>query len=183
MPTAQLHRIISQTAAGLAFVHEKGWVHRDIKPENILVNKSGETRIIDFALAMRPFGALRKLLGSKAPRQGTPSYMAPEQIRCEPPTPSADVYSLGITCYELTCGRPPFRANSTTELLNKHLSDRPLPLTAHNKAITPEFNDLVLSMLQKRTTDRLADLQEFLSRFRRIRIFKDDPEPAADRGF
>jgi serine/threonine protein kinase len=183
MPTTQLHRIISQAAAGLAFVHEKGWVHRDIKPENILVNKSGETRIIDFALAMRPFGALRKLLGSKAPRQGTPSYMAPEQIRCEPPTPSADVYSLGITCYELTCGRPPFRANSTTELLNKHLSDRPLPLTAHNKAITPEFNDLVLSMLQKRTTDRLADLQEFLSRFRRIRIFKDDPDPAADRGF
>jgi len=183
LPTSQLHRIISQTAAGLAFVHEKGWVHRDIKPENILVNKSGETRIIDFALAMRPFGALRKMLGSKAPRQGTPSYMAPEQIRCEPPTPSADIYSLGITCYELTCGRPPFRANSTTELLKKHLNDRPLPLTAHNKSITTEFNDLIMSMLQKRTTDRLADLQEFLSRFRRIRIFKDDPEPAADRGF
>ncbi|SIO67712.1 hypothetical protein SAMN05444166_8428 [Singulisphaera sp. GP187] len=183
MPTAQLHRIITQAATGLLFFHEKGWVHRDIKPENILVNKSGETRVIDYALALKPFGALRKMLGSKPPRQGTPSYMAPEQIRCEPPTPSADIYSFGVTCYEITCGRPPFRANSTSELLNKHLSDRPLPLTAHNKLVTPEFNDLVLSMLQKRTTDRLADLEEFLSRFRRTRIFLDDPAPAANGGF
>jgi serine/threonine protein kinase len=183
MPTAQLHRIISQAATGLAYVHEKGWVHRDIKPENILVNKTGETRLIDFALAMRPFNALKKLLGSKAPRQGTPSYMAPEQIRCEPPTPSADIYSFGITCYELACGRPPFRANSTSELLNKHLSERPLPLTSHNKSVSPEFNDLVVQMLQKAPAARLPDFQEFLARFRRIRIFKDDPDPMGDREF
>jgi serine/threonine protein kinase len=183
MPVAQLHRIITQAASGLAYVHEKNWVHRDIKPENILVNKSGETRVIDFALAMRPFGALRKLFGSKAPRQGTPSYMSPEQILCEPPTLSADIYSFGITCYELACGRPPFRANSTTELLKKHLGERPLPLTSHNKSITPEFNDLVIQMLQKKPADRLPDLQEFLARFRRVRIFKDDPDPSAsDRG-
>ncbi len=124
MPTTQLHRIITQAATGLLYFHQKGWVHRDIKPENILVNKSGETRVIDYALALKPFGALRKIIGSKPPRQGTPSYMAPEQIRCEPPTPSADISSFGITCYEITCGRPPFRANSTSELLNKHLSER-----------------------------------------------------------
>jgi serine/threonine protein kinase len=183
MPLAQLHRIISQAAAGLSYVHQKGWVHRDIKPENILVNKSGETRLIDFALAMRPFNALKKLLGSKAPRQGTPSYMAPEQIRCEPPTPSADIYSFGITCYELACGRPPFRANSTSELLNKHLSERPLPLTSHNKSVTPEFNDLVVQMLQKSPAARVPDFQEFLARFRRIKIYKDDPNPTGEPEF
>ncbi|WP_422925932.1 serine/threonine protein kinase [Singulisphaera sp. PoT] len=181
MPKRQLHRIISQTAAGLAFMHDKNWIHRDVKPENILVNKSGEVRVIDYALAMKPFSGLKKLLGSKAPRQGTASYMSPEQIRCMSPTPASDIYSFGITCYELACGRPPFRANSTAELLRKHLHERPIPLVNHNKSITNEYNDLVLNMLSKRPEDRCESLQEFLSRFGRIRIFKDDPDPQADR--
>jgi serine/threonine protein kinase len=181
MPVAQLHRIITQAASGLFYLHEKGWIHRDIKPENILANKSGEVRVIDFALAMQPFSGLKKLLKSKAPRQGTPSYMSPEQIRCESPAPSCDIYSFGITCYELACGRPPFRANSTSELLHKHLTERPLPLTAHNKSITPEYSDLIVKMIQKRPVDRVPNFQEFLSRFGRTRIFKDDPDPAAGR--
>jgi serine/threonine protein kinase len=184
MPTAQLHRIITQAARALHYMHENGWIHRDIKPENILVNKTGEVRVIDLALAMKPFSGLKKLLGGKAPRQGTASYISPEQIRCGSPAPPADIYSYGITCYELACGRPPFRANSTSELLRKHLNERPIPLTAHNKAITPEFNDLVIQMLQKNPADRLSSFADFLGRFGRIRIFKDDPDPAAEqRGY
>lgn len=182
MPVAQLHRILTQAASALDYFHSLGWIHRDIKPENILVNRSGEVRVIDYALAMKPFSGLKKLFGGKAPRQGTPSYMSPEQIRCEPPAIACDIYSFGITCYELACGRPPFRANSTSELLRKHLNERPLPLTAHNKAITPEFNELIVSMLQKRPADRPASFQDFLSRFGRIRIYQTDPSPQADRG-
>jgi serine/threonine protein kinase len=177
MPVRQLHRIIEQAASALAHMHEKGWIHRDVKPENILVNKAGEVRVIDYALAMRPFSALKKLLRGKAPRQGTPSYMSPEQIRCEPPTPSADIYSFGITCYELTCGRPPFRGNSQSELLHKHLGERPIPLNAYRKDITPEFSDLIMRMIQKKPADRPADLREFLNQFARVRIYKDDPPP------
>ena len=174
MPKTQLHRIMEQAAMGLAYMHDKGWTHRDVKPENILANHSGEARVIDYALAMRPFSVFRKLFGGKLRRQGTPSYIAPEQIRCEPPTPLADIYSLGITCYELACGRPPFRANSLQELLTKHLQERPLPLTVHNKLVTQEFSDLILKMIMKRPADRLASLEEFLSRFQSVRIFQDD---------
>jgi serine/threonine protein kinase len=181
MPVRQLHRIIEQSARGLGFLHDKGWIHRDVKPGNILVNKSGEVRVIDFAIAMHPFSPIQKLFGAKAPRQGTKTYMSPEQIRCESPSPAADIYSFGITCYELTCGRPPFRGNSDTELLKKHLNDRPTPLTAHNKTITPEFNDLVLRMLSKRPADRPASMDEFLSQFQRIRIYQDDPDPMSER--
>ena len=120
-----------------------------------------------------------KLFSGKVPREGTRTYISPEQIRCEPPAPSSDIYSLGITCYELACGRPPFRANSSQELLEKHLSEKPLPLTSHNKRVTPEFNDLVMKMIQKRPADRFSSLDEFLSRFRPVRIFKDDPDPMA----
>jgi serine/threonine protein kinase len=181
MPVTQLHRIMEQAASALGYMHDKGWVHRDIKPENILVNKSGEVRLIDYALAMRPYSSLKLLFKKKSPVQGTPSYMSPEQIRGEPPTPAADIYSLGITCYELACGRPPFRGDSQNELLNKHIKDRPTPLVVYNKAITPEFNDLILTMLSKKPADRPSSLHEFLSKFARIRIYKDDPDPSSGR--
>jgi serine/threonine protein kinase len=182
MPKAQLHRIIEQAASALGYMHEKGWVHRDVKPENVLFNKSGEVRLIDYALARRITSGLRKMFGGKTPRQGTRTYIAPEQIRCEPTAPAADIYSFGITCYELVCGRPPFRANSSQELLEKHLNERPIPLLTHNKRVTPEFNDLVLKMIQKRPADRFESVDEFLSRFRPIRIFEGDPDPMAGRG-
>jgi serine/threonine protein kinase len=181
MPKKQLHRIIEQAASALAYMNDRGWVHRDVKPENILYNRSGEVRVIDYALARRMAVGFLKMFEGKIPRQGTKTYMAPEQIRCESPAPTVDIYSFGITCYELACGRPPFRANSSQELLEKHLNERPLPLTNHNKLVTPEFNDLIMKMIQKRPADRYASFHEFLSRFRAVRIFQDDPDPLAER--
>jgi len=181
MPVDQLHRILEQAAAALHYMHEKKWVHRDVKPENILINKSGDVRVIDYALAMRPFSIFKLMVGGKAPRQGTPSYMAPEQIRCESPNPKADIYSFGVTCYEIACGRPPFRANSTNDLLNKHLTERPAPPSTYHPEITPEFSDLVLKMIQKKPADRLASLEDFRLAFSRIRIYKNDPDPMASR--
>jgi eukaryotic-like serine/threonine-protein kinase len=183
MPKAQLHRILEQGASALQYMHEQGWVHRDVKPENILTNKSGEVRVIDYALALKPFSIFKKMMGGKPPRQGTASYMAPEQIRCLPPTPSADIYSYGITCYEIACGRPPFRANSKNELLQKHISERPIPPSMHNPAITPEFSDLVLKMIQKKPEDRFPNLEEFRLAFSRVRIYKDDPDPSRSREY
>ena len=181
MPKKQLHRIVEQVASALAYMHDTGWVHRDVKPENILFNRSAEVRLIDYALTRKVASGFRKMFGGKVPRQGTKTYIAPEQIRCELPAPSVDIYSFGITCYELACGRPPFRANSSQELLTKHLNERPLPLTTHNPKVTPEFNDLVLKMIQQRPADRFSSLHEFLSRFRPVRILQDDPDPMAER--
>jgi eukaryotic-like serine/threonine-protein kinase len=180
LPKGRAHFVLEQAAAGLSYLHEQGWAHRDIKPENILVNKGGEARVIDYALAKRIPAGLGKLLAGlagKPPREGTLSYLAPEVILREPPSALADIYSFGITCYELACGRQPFRANSPSELMTKHLKERPSPPTVHNKAITPEFSDLVMKMIQKRPADRLPSLLDFLSRFARIRIYQDDPNP------
>ena len=179
MPVTQFHKILEQVANALTYMHESGWVHRDVKPENVLVNRSGEARLIDYALTRRKVKGLARLFRRRGPIQGTRSYMSPQQIRAEFPLPSDDVYSFGVTCYELACGRPPFRANSENELLNKHLKERPVPLTAHNKAVTPEFNDLVMSMLKKKPEERLPDLREFMGRFRGVRIYATDPDPTS----
>ncbi len=177
----RMHWVITQSANALAYMHDKGWVHRDVKPENILVNKSGEVRVIDYALAKRVPTGLGKLFGGKPPREGTRSYIPPEQILRQPPMPANDVYSFGITCYELACGRQPFRANSPQELLEKHVKERPAPLDSVNKSVTPEFADLVGRMLAKKPADRPEGFRDFLSKFARIRIYKDDPDPQADR--
>ena len=176
-----MHKIITQAATGLAYMNDLGWIHRDIKPENIMCNKTGEVRVIDYTLTRRPISGLGKLLGLKVPRQGTKSYMSPEQIRCESPAPTADVYSFGITCYEMACGRQPFRANSDNELLNKHIREVPNSPIAYNKEVTKEFAELVLLMIRKKPADRPQDLHEFLSRFSRVRIFNSDPPPSSSR--
>lgn len=177
----RLHKIISLSATGLAYIHEKGYVHRDIKPENIIINKTNEVRVIDYALALKIPTGLSKMFAKKPLRQGTHSYMSPEQIRCLPPAITADIYSFGITCYELACGRQPFRANSANELLNKHISDQPSPPTSYNKEITPEFSDLVMRMIKKKPTERPENLREFLAKFARVRVFTTDPMPGYDQ--
>ncbi len=174
---SKLHRIITQTTSALAYIHDHGWVHRDIKPENVLVNRTAEVRLIDYALAKKIPAGLGKLLGGKPPCEGTHSYMSPEQIRRMSPAVTSDIYSLGITCYELACGRQPFRANSPGELLNKHIREQPMPPSTYDREVTQEYSDLILQMIRKKPADRPQNLHEFLSRFQRVRIFRNDPDP------
>jgi eukaryotic-like serine/threonine-protein kinase len=180
LPKGKSHTVMKQTAEALAYLHEKGWAHRDVKPENILVNRSGEVRLIDFALTKRIPSGLGKYLSGKPPREGTYSYLSPDVIRRMPPSAQADIYSFGVTCYELATGRQPFRADSPMDLLRKHLQERPIPPTSYNKMITPEFSDLVLKMLEKTPAKRLQNLREFSSIMSRIKVYSDDPSSTVD---
>jgi serine/threonine protein kinase len=177
----KLHSILTQAANGLAYMHDQGWIHRDVKPENVMANKTGEVRVIDYTITRRPVIGLGALFKKKMKaRQGTASYMSPEQISLATPTVAADVYCFGCTCYELACGRPPVRANSTSELLGKHMREKPAPPTVYNKDVTPEFSELVLQTLHKDPAARPSDLRDFLARFSRIRVYNDDAPPARE---
>jgi serine/threonine protein kinase len=164
--------IVEQASTALAFMHSKGWVHRDVKPDNILVNASVDLRVIDFALTQR--------IGKKHRAQGTRSYMSPEQIRGEALDARADLYSFGITLYELLCGRPPFRAASAEQLLIKQINELPASPQAYNPEVSNEMAELILAMLAKKKQDRPADCNEFLIRFRKVRIFKQAPPKKKD---
>jgi eukaryotic-like serine/threonine-protein kinase len=179
------HSIFKQAATGLAYMNASGWVHRDVKPNNLLVNESGQLRIIDFALALRMQkpSFFTKLFGPRGKSKGTRSYMSPEQIRNLTLDQRADIYSFGATAYELVTQRVPFRAATEQELLQKHIIEKPTAPQAHNPDVTDEFSALVLRMLAKKREDRPRDFHEILMALKNMRIFKSDPPVKRDEGF
>ena len=175
------HKIISEAAAGMHYLHQQGWVHRDIKPDNFLVNENGEVNLIDFALASRIRTGLSKLFGGRTKVQGTRSYMAPEQIRGKALDARTDIYSFGCMLYELVSGKLPFTGISPEDLLRKHLH-APIPMLAGaNKNVTPDFSDLVAMMMAKDPSQRPDSVEDFLRHYRSIRLFRSTPKPPPDQ--
>src|SRR4029450_8480147 len=95
--------IALRLCAGLAAAHAKGMLHRDLKPANIMIDSFGEVRIMDFGL-----GASSDQLGGTQVTEGTPYYMAPEQLAGEKVSAQSDIYALGLVFYEMLSGKPPF---------------------------------------------------------------------------
>ncbi len=112
--------ILIDMAMALEHLHEKGFIHLDFKPENVLVTLTGDIRLVDFDLAQP-----RPKKPTKMPSNaGTPAYMAPEQIRREPLDQRADIFSFGVTAYELLTFRKPFSGETSEAVLRKQLDEK-----------------------------------------------------------
>jgi serine/threonine protein kinase len=148
----------------------------------MLVNAAGQLKMIDFAISRRIKSGLAKLFYRQRKAQGTPSYMAPEQIRKQALDGRADIYGLGATFYELMTSRPPLRGNTIPDLLNKQLVEKPLTPQAHNKDITDDFAALVLRMLAKKKEERPPTCHDVLIAMRKMKVFKSDPDPVEEAG-
>ena len=168
--------VLTNAAAGLAHMHDQGWVHRDIKPDNYLINDENEVRLIDFTIAAKTTGAIGKLLGGKTKVQGTYSYMGPEQIRGQGVDPRDDIYSFGCLAHEVLAGKLPFTANSPPELLQRHLKQKPPSLTVVDKNIHPDFAAFVARMMAKRREDRPQSMKEVMVKIKSEPIFYTQPE-------
>lgn len=160
----------------LMYLHEKGWVHRDLKPENILLNRAGEAKLVDFSLAMKYSQGVGKMLGfgSRKVIQGTRTYIAPETILRKPASPQTDIYSLGVTFFEILTGKTPFQGFTPQDLLQKHLAYPPPLASAINPNLTPEVDQLLIAMLAKKPKDRPQSMQEVFGEVRRIKLFLKD---------
>lgn len=109
-----------QMCAGLQAAHDKGVLHRDLKPANVMVDDDGDAKILDFGLA----GMAAGISGMEV-KAGTPTYMAPEQLRGDGVTVQSDVYGLGLLMYELFTGKKAWEAESIPELMHLHRSTIP----------------------------------------------------------
>jgi len=168
-------KILKQSATALAYMNSSGWVHCDVKADNILVNSLGELRMIDFAISKKmPTGIARWFHRRKKP-QGTPSFMSPEQIRDEILDGRADIYSWGAAMYEILTGRPPFRATTQNELLQKHYFAKPDSPIVYNADLTDDIATLLIKCLAKKKEDRFSTFHDILIKLRDIRIYKVKP--------
>ncbi|MDA1016562.1 MAG: protein kinase [Planctomycetota bacterium] len=171
----RIRKLVEGICQSLGYMHEKGWVHRDIKPDNILMSKSSELRLIDFSLSSKAVSGLSKLFGGKLKTiQGTRTYIAPETIRKQQPTFQTDMYSLGVTLYEILTGQPPFTGTSPNDLLKKHLAAKPVPPSASNPNVSAGMDQFIAHLLAKKPTDRPKDMNEVFVEFRSVKPFKED---------
>src|SRR5438552_3901936 len=112
-------QILIDMSLALEHVHENGFMHLDFKPENVLVTRNGGVRLVDFDLA-QPIPEKPKKMSKKNP--GTPAYMAPEQLLGQPISNRADIFSFGVTAYELLTNQKPFPGETPAQILQKQLN-------------------------------------------------------------
>ena len=162
LPLAVLRDVFIQMLAGLGYAHREGVIHRDVKPANILVRDDLLVKVADFGIAMAQAESRLTDVGVVL---GSPCYMAPEQIQGQEPSPSTDIYSAGISLYEMICGYTPFEPPGTRqtayELLQKHLRVIPPTPSSLGIAIPATLEDVVLCALAKTANARFPDCAAF----------------------
>jgi serine/threonine protein kinase/Flp pilus assembly protein TadD len=149
-----------QAAEALDHAHQLGIVHRDIKPANLLLDGRGNVWVTDFGLAHMQHGEASLTLSGQA--VGTPRYMSPEQASAKrvPIDHRTDVYSLGVTLYELLTLRPAFASEDRQELLREIALEDPTRPRRFERAIPAELEIIILKAMEKRPQDRYATAQE-----------------------
>jgi serine/threonine protein kinase/WD40 repeat protein len=158
-------RLCLQAAEGLAYAHARGIVHRDIKPTNLLLDPDSIVWITDFGLAFRPDDPGMTADGAVL---GTPRYMSPEQARAEKTDTRTDVYSLGVTLYELLTGHPAFFADSVVGTIQLVLTHTPPPPRSLNRKIPRDLETVVLKAMAKAPADRYASGRELADDLKRF---------------
>ncbi|HEX6884765.1 MAG TPA: protein kinase [Planctomycetota bacterium] len=168
-PAAWAAEHLALLARAVEFAHRSGVVHRDLKPSNVLLARDGTPKIADFGLARRLGEGSTTATGGAL---GTPSYMAPEQVRglAQASGPAVDVYALGAILYEMLTGRPPFRSDSALATQVQVLTADPVPPARLVARVPRDLETICLQCLHKDPARRYATataLAEDLARFRR----------------
>ena len=151
LPSDKAVEIARGLCAGLAAAHDKGILHRDLKPGNVMIDGRGQVLLTDFGLA----GIANEIERDEV-RNGTPLYMAPEQLAGQEVTARSDIYSLGLLLYELFTGRRPFEAATLGELVRVRSSTRPLTPTTLVHDLDPAVERVILRCLESEPASRPA---------------------------
>ncbi len=139
--------ICSQILDALSYAHTHGIIHRDVKPQNVIVTNRGKAKLADFGIAREVTASTVTFSGKNV--IGSVHYISPEQAKGLPATVESDIYSAGISLYEMLTGTVPFIGDTTGATALRHLSATPEPPRERNPSIPPALNDIVLRAIEK----------------------------------
>lgn len=155
-----VRRIMSCCLSALQHCHDLAVVHRDIKPSNILIRTDGEVRLTDFGIAKARKNTSKTGEGLTL---GSTDYMSPEQALGKRDLDyRSDIYSLGITLYQMVCDRLPFIGDSPNSVALKHIQERPVAPIEINPAVSPRLNEIILKAIEKEREHRFQSCKQML---------------------
>ena len=149
---------IAQALVALSYAHAQHVVHRDIKPANMMLTADGMVKVMDFGIARQRDDQTLTVAGTTT---GSLSYMSPEQVNGEKTDARSDLYSMGISLYELVTGQRPFRADSDFAVMVAHLKEMPRPPIELKPELGPELNEIILTSIAKDPAARFQSADEF----------------------
>ena len=176
--------IAIQVASGIAAAHSHHIVHRDIKPQNIIISRDGKVKVADFGIAKAVSAQTMN-----ATAVGSVHYISPEQARGGYCDERSDIYSFGITLYEMVAGKVPFEGDNTVAVALAHLEDPVVPPTEYNPDICPGLEQIILKCTQKRPDMRYGAMEDVIADLRRVLVdpqadvlaaVREEAEPDAD---
>ena len=158
IPSEEAIPLFRQALLGIGYAHRMGIVHRDIKPSNIMVNRQGIVKVMDFGIA--------KVLGGRGmtrtgTQMGTAFYMSPEQVLNRGVDIRSDIYSLGVTLYEMLTANVPFSGDSDYQIMSDHVNTPPPLLTKFYPYVPAGVQNAVLKAIEKSQDARFQTVEEF----------------------
>ncbi|MBI4576758.1 MAG: protein kinase [Planctomycetes bacterium] len=158
IPPRRAVPILVQVLSAIGKAHGAGVIHRDLKPANILIGPQDVAKVTDFGTAKMRGGEALTRAGMTI---GTPIYMSPEQLRGKDLTPASDLYSLGVTLYEMVTGKLPYYDESNLELMKKIDAGTPTRPSEHYPPIPAALEEVTLRAIAKDPSERFQSAEEF----------------------
>ena len=150
--------IAIQVSMGLEAAHNHGIVHRDVKPQNIIISTDGKVKVTDFGIAR---AASSNTISSNV--MGSVHYSSPEQVRGGYSDEKSDIYSLGITLYEMVTGRVPFDGDTTVAIAIKHLQEEMVPPSVYTENLPYSLEQIIFKCTQKSVGRRYEKMEDVIA--------------------
>ena len=177
IPLANGVDYISQVLSALGYAHEHGVIHRDIKPANMMLTADGTVKLMDFGIAK---AATDRRLTITGTTMGSLYYMSPEQIKGMATTDArSDLYSVGVSLYEITTGKKPFDGDSQFAIMAAHLEKTPVPPVTLDDKLPQSLNDVILMAIAKEPDQRFQTAKAFGAALGSVRQTLGMPGPVA----
>ena len=158
LPVDQAVDIIAQVLSALNYAHARGVIHRDIKPANMMVTEGGVVKLMDFGIAKAAGDRKLTMTGTTL---GSLFYMSPEQIKGVDLDPRSDLYSLGVSLYEMVTGARPFKGDSDFSIMSAHLETPPVPPVEVDPRLPAALNEIILMSIVKDPAKRFQSATAF----------------------